>query len=161
MYPTKAPGPDGMPPLFFQHYWEIVRSVVVEEVQGFLHTGNLVSVVNYTHISLIPKVDNRTQVFDLKPIALCNVLYKICSKAVTNRLKVILPSLISPFQSAFIPGRLITDNTLVANEISHFIHTGGGFESVMSLKLDMSKACDRMEWKFLEAILLQLGFTEA
>ncbi|XP_062028884.1 uncharacterized protein LOC133744870 [Rosa rugosa] len=108
-----------------------------------------------------PDVHNPVQVSDLRPIALCNVLYKICSKVVANRLKKILSHLISPFQSAFIPGRLITDNTLIANKVSHYIHTCMSSEGVMSLKLDMSKAYDRMEWKFLEAVLLRFGFAES
>ncbi|XP_024172251.1 uncharacterized protein LOC112178325 [Rosa chinensis] len=161
MYPTKAPGPDGMPPLFFQKYWEIVGSDVVSAVQLFLHTGQFLGEINYTHICLIPKVKDPVSVSDLRPIALCNVLYKICSKVIANRLKKILSHIISPFQSAFIPGRLITDNTLVANEVSHFIHNCySSSEGVFSLKLDMSKAYDRMEWSFLEAVLYRLGFDE-
>ncbi|KAL6213530.1 hypothetical protein ACLB2K_012977 [Fragaria x ananassa] len=82
---------------------------------------------------------------DLRPIALCNVIYKIFSKAIANRLKVIFPQIISPYQSAFVPGRLITDNTLVANEMAHFIHNkregAGGY---MALKLDLSKDYDRI-----------------
>ncbi|XP_062008585.1 uncharacterized protein LOC133725376 [Rosa rugosa] len=161
MYPTKAPGPDGMPPLFFQQYWEVVGPDVVAAVQGFLHSGRLLGSLNYTHICLIPKVPNPEHMSDLRPIALCNVIYKICSKAVANRLKRILDILISPVQSAFIPGRLITDNTLIANEISHYINNWkSSTEGIMSLKLDMSKAYDRMEWCFLEAVLLWLGFAE-
>ncbi|XP_062005779.1 uncharacterized protein LOC133722953 [Rosa rugosa] len=162
MYPTKAPGPDGMPPLFFQKYWDVVGSDVVSAVQSFLTSGQLLGEINFTHICLIPKVKNPESVADLRPIALCNVIYKICSKVIANRLKKILDVIISPFQSAFIRGRLITDNTLIANEVSHYIHNCySSTEGVFSLKLDMSKAYDWMEWKFLEAVLLRLGFDES
>lgn len=128
-------------------------------MQSFMHTGNLLSQINYTHVCLIPKVKNPDKMTDLRPIALCNVLYKICAKVITNRLKKILPVVISPSQSAFVPGRLISDNVLLANEVSHLIlNKRTGTEGVMSLKLDMIKAYDRMEWRFLEAVLLRLGF---
>ncbi|XP_062018153.1 uncharacterized protein LOC133734539 [Rosa rugosa] len=97
---------------------------------------------------------------DLRPIALCNVIYKICSKAIANRLKIILPSIISPFQSVFVPGRLITDNILVANGVAHFVHNKReGPEGVMALKLDLSKAYDKMEWFFLRKVMERFGFT--
>ncbi|XP_062028661.1 uncharacterized protein LOC133744595 [Rosa rugosa] len=162
MYPTKAPGPDGMPPMFFQKYWEVVGGDVVSAVQNFLHTRQILGEINFTHICLIPKEKDPVSVTDLRPIALCNVIYKICSKVIANRLKKILSKIISPFQSAFIPGRLITDNTLVANDVSHFIHNCySSTEGVFSLKLDMSKAYDRMEWSFLEVVFLSLGFAES
>ncbi|XP_061993345.1 uncharacterized protein LOC133711206 [Rosa rugosa] len=75
------------------------------------------SPINFTHVCLIPKVNNPENMSDLRPIALRNVIHKLCSKAIANRLKVISAS-----QSAFVPGRLITDNILVANEMAHFIH---------------------------------------
>ncbi|XP_062013973.1 uncharacterized protein LOC133730390 [Rosa rugosa] len=160
MYPTKSPGLDGMPPLFFQHYWEVIGKDVTEAVQDFLHTGNLLKQVNFTHICLIPKVNNPEKMSDLRPIALCNVLYKICSKAIANRLKLLLLDIISPYQSAFVPGRLITDNILVANEIAHFVHNKrDGFDGFMALKLDFSKAYDRMEWLFLRKVMERFGFT--
>ncbi|XP_062010699.1 uncharacterized protein LOC133727086 [Rosa rugosa] len=161
MYPTKSPGPDGMPPLFFQHYWETIGEEVTEAVQNFLHTGQLFKQINFTHICLIPKVSNPATMSDLRPIALCNVIYKLCSKAIANRLKVILPGIISPFQSAFVPGRLITDNILVANEMAHFVHNKReGSEGFMALKLDLSKAYDRMEWLFLRKVMNRFGFAQ-
>ncbi|XP_061993946.1 uncharacterized protein LOC133711884 [Rosa rugosa] len=162
MYPTKSPGPDGMPPLFFQHYWETIGEEVTAAVQSFLHTGQILKKINFTHICLIPKVSTPEHMFDLRPIALCNVIYKLCSKTIANRLKSILPALILPFQSAFIPGRLITDNILVANEMAHFVHNKReGAEGFMALKLDLSKAYDRMEWEFLRRVMNRFGFAQS
>lgn len=83
----------------------------------------------------------------LRHIALCNIVYKICARVLANRLKKIIPQLISPYQSAFVLGRLIIDNSLVANELAHFLNNkrSGDDGRYLSLKLDMSKAYDRME----------------
>lgn len=159
IYPTKSPGPDGMSPLFFQHYWDSIGTNIVAAVQHFFLSGQMLRSMNFTHVCLIPKVKNPERMSDLRPIALCNVLYKICAKVITNRLKLVLPDIISPAQSAFVPGRLITDNALLANEVSHYIHNKRiGNDGFLSLKLDMSKAYDRIEWCFLEAVLHRLGF---
>lgn len=95
---------------------------------------------------------------DIRPISLCNVIYKIGSKVIANRLKVVLPSIISPTQSAFMPKRLITDNVLLAFELNHHINCKPkGKVNFMTLKLDVSKAYDRVEWSFLRKSLLRLG----
>ena len=117
--------------------------------------------INYTHVTLIPKVKDATLMTQLRPISLCNVLYKIVAKVLTNRLKTILPRVISPTQSAFVPGRLISDNYLVAAEVAHYMHKRSSrANGLMAVKLDISKAYDRVEWKFLEAMMLRMGFSD-
>lgn len=119
----------------------------------------MLTLMNFTHVCLISKVKNPLRMSDLRLIVFCNVLYKICAKVITNRLKKVLPDIISPAQSAFVPGRLITDNTLLANEVSHYIHNKRADNvGVVSLKLDMSKAYDLIKWCFLGVVLHRLGF---
>jgi hypothetical protein len=100
----KAPGTDGMPSVFYKNFWDIVGGRVLQEVLEVLNGGPMPEGWNDTTIVLIPKVNNPTQVKDLRPISLCNVLYKLVSKVLANRLKHILPEVISPAQSAFVPG---------------------------------------------------------
>jgi hypothetical protein len=127
----------------------------------FLNSGHMDSAINATNIALIPKIKNPSCVTEFRPISLCNVLYKIVSKVLANRLKVILPMVISPNQSAFLLGRLITDNILAAYETLHTMQTRlwskVGF---MGIKLDMSKAYDKVEWFFLEVVMTKMGFAE-
>ena len=161
MHLLKAPGPDGMPPLFFQHFWSTSGEVVTNTVLNFLNFGIFPPNFNDTNIVLIPKVKEPKVVTDYRPISLCNMVYKMASKAITNRLKKILPSIISDTQSAFVHGRLITDNVIVTFETMHHIsQKKGGKRGEMALKLDMSKAYDRMEWTCLDKIMKKLGFVE-
>jgi hypothetical protein len=100
----KAPGPDGMPAVFYKKFWQTLGAKVQEEVLEVLNGGMMPAGWNETTIVLIPKVKNPEKITEFRPISLCNVLYKLISKVLANRLKMILPEIISPSQSAFVPG---------------------------------------------------------
>ena len=116
MHPTKAPDPDGVSPIFYQKYWDVVGPSVVNSVLQTLRTGVMPNGLNETFICLIPKVNCLQKITEFRPISLCNVVYKIVSKVLGNRLKKILPEVISESQSAFVPGTQIIDNVFVAFE---------------------------------------------
>lgn len=159
MHPLKAPGPDGIPALFFVKFWSIVKADLIPMVLDILNNGVSPRPINHTHIVLIPKTNSPATPQDYRPISLCNVALKLVTKCIANRLKPILSSLICPSQSAFVPGRLITDNALLAFELFHAMKLNKSFrKSSFALKLDMSKAYDRIEWGFLESVLSRFGF---
>ncbi|KAL5564979.1 hypothetical protein UlMin_028143 [Ulmus minor] len=117
--------------------------------------------INKTIIYLIPKVDRPKIMKDFRPISLCSVLYKIISKCLANRLKKFLDDLISENQSAFVGGRFIHDNIIAGYEGIYLMKKGRlSNGKKMALKLDMSKAFDRVEWKFIEVVMIKLGFAE-
>ena len=158
MGPTKAPGPDGMNALFYQKFWHIVGDDVINAVLDFLNNGIMVPDLNYTHIVLIPKIKSSEKITDYRPISLCNVIYKIISKVLANRLKLILPNLIATTQSVFVPSRLIIDNFLVAYESLHAMHCRKkGRRGSLALKLDVY---GRVKWAFLKGFMTKLGFPE-
>ena len=96
---------------------------------------------------------------ELRPISLCNVGHKIISKVMCQRLKIFLPSLVSETQSAFVPGRLISNNILIAQEIFHGLRTNKACQGkFMAIKTDMSKAYNRVEWVFIKALLQKMSF---
>lgn len=147
MHPDKSPGPDGMTPEFFQKHWAIVGTDVVSMVKEFFEQGKIRTNLNETNVVLIPKKKSPVTMGDLRPISLCNVLAKVITKVLANRMKEVLEICISNNQSAFIPGRLISDNILISYEVMHYLKRKRmGKEGCMALKLDMSKAYDRVEW---------------
>jgi len=101
--------------------------------------------LNHTHVALVVKVRDPKLTINLRPINLCNVLYKHTIKVVANHLKYILTKVISNFQSAFVKGRLISDNILIAYEVFHHMYCQSGSNGDMAIKLDICKAFDRVE----------------
>lgn len=159
MYPTKASRPNGMSPISFQKYWHIVCSAVTQTLLQALNLGLIPPNLNHSNIVLIPKNKQPLRVADYRSISLCNIFYKIISKVIANRLKVFLPNLISELQSAFVPRRQITDNILVTYEIVHFLRRKDkGKKGYMSIKLDMNKAYDKVEWDQQESTLSSMEF---
>jgi len=155
-------GPDGFPAHFYQRHWDICGDEVTKAVLKIVRGEEEVDCINDTVLVLIPKVLNPTLLSQFRPISLCNVIYKIASKVVANRLKLILPDIISEEQSAFVPGRLITDNIICAYECLHFMkRSKSRSNSFCALKLDMMKAYDRLEWPYLRAMMEKLGFAQS
>ncbi|CAA7024087.1 unnamed protein product [Microthlaspi erraticum] len=161
MNPDKAPGPDGMTSLFYQQFWEVTARDIICMVRGFFEGNGLDARLNQTNICLIPKTERPRDMTEFRPISLCNVSYKIVSKILCNRLKRCLPKIISETQSAFVAKRLITDNILIAQEAFHALRKNSMCKTkYVAIKTDMSKAYDRVEWSFLKALMLKLGFAE-
>ena len=130
-------------------------------VLNVLNSNMSMVVINKTNITLVPKTKNPTKMIDFKPISLSNVVYKLISKVLANHLKTILPKTITKNHSAFLHERLITDNVLVAFELMHYLdHKREGKDCYMAVKLDMSKAHNRVKWGFIEKVMERMGFNE-
>ena len=131
----------------------------MSSILSWLNSGTFPHPLNHNFITLIPKIKNAEFVQDYRPISLYNVPYKIFSKVLTNRIKKILPSIIIDYQFSFAKNRLITYNILVAFETLHCMkNLDSGDTSFMAIKLDMSKAYDRVGWGYLENIMIKMGF---
>lgn len=160
MNPTKAPCPDGAHALFFQKYWDIIGSEVSKLCLEVLNEGKDISPLNRTFISLIPKVQQPKKMEEYMPISLCSVAYKLIAKAIANRLKKVLGTIISQTQAAFVPGRLIIDKVVVGFEYIHAINSKrNGKCGITTLKFDMREAYDIVEWSFLRKAMEGMRFS--
>ncbi|KAL0295386.1 UNVERIFIED_CONTAM: Transposon TX1 uncharacterized protein [Sesamum calycinum] len=153
----KAPGPDGFSSGFFKAAWPVVGEEVSSAIIDFFKTGRLLKQLNATLLTLIPKVRTPHSVAEFRPISCCNVIYKVITKILVSRIRESLDLLISPSQNAFVPGRLISDNVLLAQELF------SGYNQCRlpprcALKVDLRKAYDTVEWDFLIATLQMFGF---
>jgi hypothetical protein len=157
MKANKSPGPDGYTAEFFKSSWEVVGEDVVVAIQSFFDSGMLLKEVNATILSLVPKRPNVSVMGDFRPIACCNVIYKCITKILSNRMLPLLDSMISRNQSAFIPGRNIAENVLLAQEMVRNYHRKDG-QPRCTMKIDLMKAYDSVNWNFLIHCLSCFGF---
>lgn len=121
---------------------------VLTNCLNILNEGGNIAPLNHTYVALIPKVEKPRQVTEFRPISLCNVIYRIITKTIANRLKHMLHNIISQTQSAFIPGRLIMDNVVITYKCLHKIRLNKGQKKkkgLVALKFDISKTYDRIE----------------
>ncbi|KAK3212237.1 hypothetical protein Dsin_016943 [Dipteronia sinensis] len=150
MFPTKAPGSDGLPTPFYKKLWEVVGDKVESACLGVLNNGDGLNEVNETIITHITKVKGAEKMIYFSPISLCNVVYNIVVKALANRFRKVLGDVILETQSAFILGWLISDNAKVGFECMYALKRGqNGLKGAIAFKLDMFKAYDMVKWSFL------------
>ncbi|GKA98535.1 RNA-directed DNA polymerase, eukaryota, reverse transcriptase zinc-binding domain protein [Tanacetum coccineum] len=141
MNDEKSPGPDGFSSKFFKSYWPIIGNEVSGAICDFFKNGRLLKEVNATIIAFVPKSQTSQNVSDFRPISCCNVLCKVITKIIANRIKGCLGKIVDESQNAFIPPRQITDNVLLTHELMRNYHRSRG-PSKVAFKIDIHKAYD-------------------
>ncbi|KAL5750726.1 hypothetical protein ACOSP7_025329 [Xanthoceras sorbifolium] len=160
MASLKALEPDGLPAAFYQKFWDVGGADMSKAVLAVLNDYLSLGSIGDALVVLIPKVKVPSLVSEFKPINLYNIVYKLIAKVIANMLKPILDSVISKQQSAFVQRRLISDNIVGFKCLHTLRNKRRGDRGHIALKLDMSKAYDRVEWCFLQRIMGKLGFHE-
>ena len=158
--PFKAPGADGLHAGFFQYFWADVKASVCREVCNSFEAKTVPKYLNETLISLIPKTQSPESLNNYKPISLCNTIYKVITKIIVGRIRPLLDKLISPVQAAFVPGRRGLDNIIIAQELIHSLDKKKGKGGFMTIKVDLAKAYDRIEWSFIHKVLKAFHFPQ-
>ena len=162
---NKTPGSDGLPKEFYLACWEFIGNDLTMILNSALSSGNLTLSQKHGIITLIKKPVDETkpgwqdahlQPGNKRPISLLNCDYKILSKSLCNRLKLVMPSLVSPFQTCGVPGRAIHENVAIMRDIVAISNARGWPCALLSL--DQQKAFDRVEWPFLWQVLTCMNF---
>lgn len=138
----KAPGLDGFTTNFFHEFWELIKTEVWELVEESRTMHWILPSLNATFLTLVPKGEEHNTPKKYRLIALCNVIYKLISKVLENRLKPLLPLLISLAQTSYVEGWQIMDDIILSNEVIHSLKILK--KPGMILKLDLSKAFDKL-----------------
>ena len=122
---------------------------VTHAVLGILNGNPMPETLNRTFLTLISKIENPQSITQFRPIGLSNVTYKLVTKTIVGRLKGILPHIISPTQTSFVPKRHISDNVVIMQELLHMMRFKKGATGCMAIKIDFEKAYDRIRWGFI------------
>ena len=152
----KVSGPDGFTKEFYVAAWSVIGGDFITAVQSFFIYGFLPTGINATILTLIPKTEEAQTMKDFRPIACCNLIYKVISKVLARRLKTILPEAIEANQTAFIKGRLMLENVLLASELVNGYHKESNSNRA-TVKFDISKAFDTVRWSFITSVLKAMG----
>ena len=151
----KSPGPDGITFRFIKDFWDVMKDGLMRFLVEFHRNGKLTKGINNTFITLIPKVDNPQRLNDFRPISLVGSMYKILAKILANRLRLVIGSVISENQSAFIKGCQILYGIMVANEV---VDEARKCKELILFKIDFEKAYDSIDWTYLDEVMLKMGF---
>ncbi|XP_062114287.1 uncharacterized protein LOC133825346 [Humulus lupulus] len=157
IHSLKSPGPDGFGADFFKALWKDIGMEITWGVLDFFESASIPHSLNSTLLSLIPKVDHPINASEFRPIACYNTLYKCISKMLCNRLKLVLPALISQNQGAFIKNRFLAHNVLILQDLLKG-YNRRNISPRCIMKIDISKAYDSIDWNFLENLLNALCF---
>jgi hypothetical protein len=152
----KAPGSDGFTTQFFHYCWSLIREEVWQVVEESRTSRQVLSAFNATFLTLIPKEEWVTHPKQFWPISLCNVIYKIITKVIALWLKPVFPFIISKEKSGYMEGCQIMDSVILAHEVIHSLKSTRTLG--MLIKLDLSKAFDRIIWKYMCSLLEAFGF---
>lgn len=150
---NKASGPDGYPPAFYQKNWNVVGNKCTAFVMEAFRKRRYSEHMNESTVVLIPKTKNPESINQFRPIALSNVITKTITKIIANRLKLIIDKIVTPTQSAFMPGRQASENIVIAQEVLHCMRNKKGCRGYMAIKVDLEKAYDMVDWAFLRDVL--------
>lgn len=154
---NKAPGPDGYPAEFYKTAWSTVGHDLVLVIQEFFRNGRLLKDLNTTIIALIPKTPAASALADFRPISCCNLAYKIISNILATRLRPLLLECISPNLTAFLSGRSLGENVLLALELIRRYDKVSCPRSSL-LKVDIRKTFDTVCWDFVLKLLEAQNF---
>jgi len=152
----KSPGPDGWSIEFFLDLFDLLGNDLLAVLEDSRTSGRFPASFNSTFIALIPKSDNALALNEYRPISLCNCIYKIISKVIARRLKRVLSDNVSAEQFGFLEGRQIHEAIGVAQEGLHSLKSKNQKGAI--LKIDLSKAYDKVSWLYLRLLLTHLGF---
>ena len=154
----KVPGPNGFHPYFFEKYWHIAREYAWHLVKQAFLTSSFNPRLLEILIMLNPRVEVPNRLSHFRPTSLCNVLYKIITKVLVNHLQPFLKDIVGPFQSSFLPGKVTTDNVIIAQEIVNHMHRSSKKKGSLTLKIDLHKAYNSVDLGFLRQLLVDFGF---